>query len=86
MIMGEKDLINPNNRNEVDEDSKDELKDIEREQKELDKRKKNIIKDTIPAPAKVSVKSNNTTLQTTTPNVEVKQFYLGSILMDRFSI
>jgi len=86
MIMGEKELINPNNRNEVDEDLKDELKDIEREQKELDKRKKDIIKDTTTSPAKVSVKLNNTTLQKATPKVEVKQFYLGSILMDRFSI
>ena len=83
MIMGERDLINPNDKHHIDDDSKDELNDIERQQKELDKRKREILKDSIPA-QKTPVKTA-TTLKSNVSKVETKQFYLASILTEKFS-
>ena len=79
MIMGEKDLINPNDK----EDNNDDLRDIEKEQKDLDKRRKEIIRDTLKTIQTSNVIKNNTTILNNT-NTASKQFYLCSILMDRF--
>lgn len=86
MIMGEDELINTNNKNE-NEDRKNELKEIEEKQKALDEKRKQLLQEKELLQPKVDTTIKKNTTQINKHQIqEVNQIYLGSILLDKFSM
>lgn len=77
MIMGEKKLYSPKTKKELQEDSQDELDEINKQKKELEQREKELLKDTLT--------TKNVQLNTTEATKPHTQLYLANIFMDKFS-
>ncbi|MCX6208835.1 MAG: hypothetical protein NTZ59_04880, partial [Bacteroidetes bacterium] len=84
MIMGERELKNTAHTNEEMENTKDALDEIEKQQKELEDKRKGLLKEKEmlqPKTIDSSIKKN-----TTSTKHDVNQIYLGTILLDKFSM
>jgi hypothetical protein len=84
MIMGERELKNTAHTNEEMENTKDALDEIEKQQKELEDKRKGLLKEK----EMLQPKAIDTTIKknTTSTKHDVNQIYLGTILLDKFSM
>lgn len=84
MIMGEDQLINSNNKHDF-EDRKNELKEIDEKQKELEEKRIQLLqeKELLQPKADSIIKKNTTQIE---KRQDINQIYLGSILLDKFSL
>ncbi len=82
LIMGEKELINPNMKSDINQDMEDLKKEIEEKKQELENKKKEIKKDS----AKVSVTtiSQKNMIQNFKLNMP-NNVFISSFLIDKFS-
>ncbi|MBS4044631.1 MAG: PspC domain-containing protein [Chitinophagaceae bacterium] len=85
LIMGEKELINPNKKKELSEDIEDlkkELQEIENKKKKLDKKKIELLKDSISNSVALI---HNENIVDNYSSSKQSNVYVSSFLLDKFS-
>ena len=86
MIMNDKELINPSEKSDIDDELRDlkkELQDIEDQKKEIESKKLELLKESKPSP---TTKIENGGFMDDIKKTLPCQVYLSNILIDKFSL